>query len=390
MKDFVYENHGRIVFGRGAETKVGEEVATYSDNILLVHYGDEFIRSSGILDRVIASLKEHGIQFTELTGVKPNPRLSLVREGIELARKHRVGLVLGIGGGSVTDTCKAIALGARYGGDIRDFFGGKQVATDALPVGAIVTIPASGSENSSNFLVKDEETNEKTFAIGPALLPKFAVLNPELTLTLPKSLTAAGCADIIAHAMERYWMDAEYSDFSHALCEATIKSVIRNSLIVMDAPDDYEARANIMWAAIVAHNDFLTCGRGKDQACHMIEKEITGLYDNTHGAGLAAITPHWMRYIYQKKLDRFARFAVQVWGVEMDLDRLEWTAREGITRHTSYYERLGLATTLSGLGIPNDQFETIAENAAKFGNGTVGRFVKLTKEDVLHILRMAE
>ncbi len=384
MRDFEFLSPTKIIFGRNSEAKVGREVKNYSRKILL-HYGKGSIIKTGLYDRVVKSLKEEGIDFIELGGVQPNPRVSLVREGIEICRKNGINFILAIGGGSVIDSSKAIAVGVPYSGDVWDFYAGKMEPKTALPVGVVLTIPAAGSEASKSSVITNEDGWYKRSINTEIIRPRFAIMNPEVTFTLPPYQTACGAADIMAHVMERYFTNDKGVNFTDRLCEATLKTVIYNVPIVLKKPDDYDARAQIMWASTIAHNDLLSTGRTGDWASHGIEHELSGIYDIAHGAGLAIVFPAWMRYVYKHNIERFIQFAINVWNVEPNFESPERIALEGVERLKRFFKDIGLPTSLSEANIGEDRLEEMATKATE--RGELGEFVKLKKEDVLNILR---
>lgn len=386
MRDFEFLSPTKIIFGRNSEAKVGREVKNYSRKILL-HYGKGSIIRTGLYDRVVKSLKEEGIDFIELGGVQPNPRVSLVREGIEICRKNGINFILAIGGGSVIDSSKAIAVGVPYSGDVWDFYAGKMEPKTALPVGVVLTIPAAGSEASKSSVITNEDGWYKRSINTEIIRPRFAIMNPEVTFTLPPYQTACGAADIMAHVMERYFTNDKGVNFTDRLCEATLKTVIYNVPIVLKKPDDYDARAQIMWASTIAHNDLLSTGRTGDWASHGIEHELSGIYDIPHGAGLAIVFPAWMRYVYKHNIERFIQFAINVWNVEPNFESPERIALEGVERLKRFFKDIGLPTSLSEANIGEDRLEEMATKATE--RGELGEFVKLKKEDVLNILRSA-
>ena len=386
MRDFEFLSPTKIIFGRNSEAKVGREVKNYSRKILL-HYGKGSIIRTGLYDRVVKSLKEEGIDFIELGGVQPNPRVSLVREGIGICRKNGINFILAIGGGSVIDSSKAIAVGVPYSGDVWDFYAGKMEPKTALPVGVVLTIPAAGSEASKSSVITNEDGWYKRSINTEIIRPRFAIMNPEVTFTLPPYQTACGAADIMAHVMERYFTNDKGVNFTDRLCEATLKTVIYNVPIVLKKPDDYDARAQIMWASTIAHNDLLSTGRTGDWASHGIEHELSGIYDIPHGAGLAIVFPAWMRYVYKHNIERFIQFAINVWDVEPNFESPERIALEGVERLKRFFKDIGLPTSLSEANIGEDRLEEMATKATE--RGELGEFVKLKKEDVLNILRSA-
>jgi alcohol dehydrogenase YqhD (iron-dependent ADH family) len=385
--DFEFQNATRIIFGRGVEARVGAEAVRHGRKVLL-HYGGGSIRQSGLYDRVRRSLAEAGLQVVELGGVVPNPRLALVREGIRLCREQGVDSILAVGGGSVIDSAKAIGIGVPYPGDVWDFFTTRKgQVQEMLPVGVVLTIPAAGSEASNGCVITREEDRHKTDAGGECMRPRYAVLNPELTFTLPPYQTAAGAADIMAHVMERYFTNVPAVDFTDRLGEATLQTVIRHVPAALENPRDYDARAQIMWASTIAHNDLLGTGRVGDWASHQIEHELSALYDVAHGAGLAVVFPAWMRHVVRHDVARFARFAVRVWGVEADFGSPERTALEGIRRLKAFLRGIGMPVTLGELGVPADRLAEMASRCT--ARGPVGSFVKLGEAEVLEIYRLA-
>jgi alcohol dehydrogenase YqhD (iron-dependent ADH family) len=387
MENFVFQNATRIVFGRGTEEAVGRETAAMAKRVLL-HVGGKSVKASGLLERVRGRLRDAGVAFEELGGVVPNPRLSLANEGIALCRKHRLEAVLAVGGGSVIDSAKAIALGVPYAGDVWDFYTRKAEPKQALPVGVVLTIPAAGSEASNGTVITNEEGWYKKDAGAEILRPRFAIMDPVLTFTLPPYQTACGAADIMAHVMERYFTRVKAVDLTDRLCEATLRTIVRNVPIALAKSDDYDARAEIMWTGTVAHNDLLGTGRIGDWATHMIEHEVSGIYDVAHGAGLAVIFPAWMTYVLRHDVDRFARFAERVFDVEHDYASSERTAREGIRRLRGFWKSIGLPGTLAEMSVGADRLDEMARKCTE--NGTRGSFVKLAQADVRAILELAK
>lgn len=388
MENFEFLSPTKVIFGRGVENKVGEETKKHSNKVLL-HYGGGSIKRSGLYDRVVASLKDAGVEFIELSGVQPNPRLSLVHEGIKICREAGIDFVLAVGGGSVIDSAKAIALGVPYSGDVWDFFAKKATPKEALPVGVVLTIPAAGSEASDSAVITNEDGWLKWGLNVELNRPRFAIMNPELTFTLPPYQTACGAVDIMAHVMERYFTNVKHVDLTDHLCEAVLKTMINNTLIAIAEPDNYNARAEMMWAGTLAHNGLLSTGRLGDWASHQIEQELSAIYDVAHGAGLAVVFPAWMKYTLHRNLEKFVQFAVRVWGVEHDFEDPERTAREGIQRLEDFYRRIGMPVTLRELKIPTDRLEEMASKAIKPWLKTVGNVSKLTRDEVLEVLKLA-
>ncbi len=389
MNNFEFSSPTKIVFGKGVEDQIGQEVKRCRAEKVLFHYGGGSIKRSGLYGKVISALREMDIEFVELGGVKPNPRVSLVREGIKLCRNNGVDFILAVGGGSVIDSSKAIGIGVPYNGDVWDFYVGKAEPKETLPVGVILTIPAAGSEASKSSVLTNEDGWYKRGLSVEIMRPKFAIMNPELTFTLPPYQTACGVSDIIAHIMERYFTPTQHVDLTDRLCEAMLKAVIRNTPIVLKQPCNYDARAEIMWAGTIAHNDLLSTGRVGDWASHDIEHEISGIYDVAHGAGLAVVFPAWMKYVYRENEDKFVQFAVRVWNVDMDFENPECTALAGIERLKGFYESIGLPTSLRELDIPSDRLEEMADKCTAGNTKTIGSFKKLGRQDVLNILKIA-
>lgn len=388
MNDFTYMNPTKIIFGRSAENKVGTETASHARKVLL-HYGGGSIKRSGLYDRICSSLKAAGVQWIELGGVVPNPRLSLVYEGIRLCKENNLGFILAVGGGSVIDSAKAIAMGAIIDGDVWDFYIGKGQPRGALPLGTVLTIPAAGSESSPGTVITNENGMLKRPVNADCLFPRFSILNPELTFTLPRFQIACGASDIMAHLMERYFTNTKHVEFTDRLLEATMKTISHLAPKVLADPSDYDAWSEFMWAGTVAHNNLLDTGRLADWASHDIEHELSGIYDVAHGAGLAVVFPAWMKYNLGHDVDRFAQWAARVWNVDMDYFDPEATAREGIRRLEAYYHSLGLGTRLADLGIGTDRLDEMARKSTDGDVRTLGQFVKLDSKAVRKILELA-
>jgi alcohol dehydrogenase len=388
MDPFVFRNPTKIIFGRGTEATVGKETAHFAKKILL-HYGGGSIKKTSLYSRVMDSLKVAGVEVVELPGVLPNPRLGLVYEGIKICKEQGIGLILAVGGGSPIDSAKAIATGAVYDGDVWDFFTGKAEVKGALPVATILTIPAAGSEASTGCVITKEQGMLKRAFNSHHVYPRFSILNPELAFSLPPFQAACGAADIMAHLMERYFTNSHPVELTDRLIEATLKTVINNVPTVMSQPDNYDAWAEIMWSATVAHNNLLNTGRVGDWASHDIEHELSAKYDIAHGAGLAMVFPAWMKHFYKHDVNRFVQFAVRVWNVEMDYFNPEKTALEGIRQLEAFWHSLGLSVRLSQSGITTADFEEMANKCTDNGTRTFGNFVPVTKQDVLAIYNLA-
>ncbi|MBM7556115.1 iron-containing alcohol dehydrogenase [Halanaerobacter jeridensis] len=387
MQNFTFQNSTKVIFGRDKEKTVGTEVKEYSDHVLL-HYGGGSIKKYGVYDDVIDSLEEAGVEVTELGGVQPNPRLSLVEEGIEICREKDIDFILAVGGGSVIDSAKSIAAGVPYEGDVWDFFAGEAEIETALPVGTVLTIPAAGSETSPAAVVTNEEEDLKWDIGSNKLRPQFSILNPEITYTLPDYQTACGAADMMAHIMERYFTKTEDVELTDKLCAGTLRTIINNTPCALKEPKNYDARAEIMWAGTIAHNDLLGTGREEDWASHAIEHELSALYDVAHGAGLAVIFPAWMEYVHQEHVERFAQFAVDVWNVDPDFYNVEQTAKKGIEKTREFFSSIGLPVSLEELGVPTNKLEEMADKCTS--GGPVGNFKSLDKEDVFRIYKLSQ
>lgn len=389
MENFVYNNTTKIIFGRDTENLVGKEAVRFGKRVLL-HYGANSIKRNGLYDRAVTSLKNAGIEFFELPGVKPNPRLSLVREGIKLCREKGIDFILAVGGGSVIDSAKAIAIGVPYEGDVWDYFTGRAIPLEALPVGTILTIPAAGSEASSGCVITNEDGWFKRPAETELIYPRFSILNPELAYTLPKYQTACGAADIMAHLMERYFTNVQNVELTDRLIEATLKTIINNIHIVLNNQMDYNAWAEIMWGGTIAHNNLLNTGRIGDWASHNIEHELSGIYDIAHGAGLSIVFPAWMKYVYRHDMQRFAQFAARVWNVDYSFWSPESTILEGIKRMEVFFESIGLPVKLKDANIPEDRLMEMADKCTSSDQCTVGNFIRLNRKDVFNILSLAK
>ena len=389
MENFIFQNPTKILFGRGMEEHVGEETAVYSKKVLL-HYGGGSIKSSGLYDRITSSLKKAGVEWVELAGVKPNPRLSMVYEGIKLVKENNLGLILAVGGGSVIDSAKAIAMGAVIDGDVWDFYLGKGEPKSALPIGTVLTIPAAGSEASTGTVITNEDGWFKRAVNSELIYPRFSILNPELAFSLPKFQVACGVTDIMAHLMERYFTNVTHVAFMDRMLEAAMKTLICQAPIVLEEPHNYDAWAELMWTGTIAHNNLLNTGRVGDWASHDIEHEISGIYDIAHGAGLAIVFPAWMKHVYKHDINRFAQWAIRVWNVDMDVFDPERVARTGIDRMEAFFRSMGLVTRLADAGIAGDRIDEMASKATDGNTRRFGNFVPLDKDAVKKILTLAE
>ena len=391
MNDFSFYSPTKFVFGRGAEAKVGSLVRACGGTKALLHFGGGSVKKNGVYDAVVKALESEGVGYVPLGGVQPNPRSGLVREGIALCRKESVDFILAVGGGSVIDSAKAIAFGTLYDGNFADFYFGKDVKNQpqvpkALPVGTVLTIAAAGSEGSANSIINLEPGNLKRGATGDVLRPKFSVLNPEFTFTLPPFQTACGLTDIFAHIAERYFTPTKEVEITDALCEAVMRTVVKEGAKVMANPRDYDARANIMWAGTVAHNNVCGVGRAQDWSSHGIEHELSALYDCAHGAGLAVVMPAWMEYVMEADIARFARFAERVWDVREGSP--EEMAKEGVRRYRAWLKSIGMPQNFVELGAKTEDIPALVEKLGLKGN-TLGAFRPLNDADVAAILRIA-
>ena len=389
MQNFYFYSPTAFAFGKDTENEAGALVKRFGGTKVLIHYGGGSVVRSGLLDRVKASLENEGIPFKELGGVKPNPRSGLVYEGIDLCRKENIDFILAVGGGSTIDSSKAIAAGVVYDGDFWDFYEGKRVEK-ALPIGTVLTIAAAGSEGSPDSVITKEEGMLKRGASGDAIRPKFSILNPALTQTLPPYQSAAGITDIMAHLYERYLTNSKEVEVTDRLIEALLLTMKHEGPRVIENPDNYEARANIMWAGMMAHNNSCGVGRSQDWNSHTIEHELSALYDCAHGAGLAVTMPAVFRYVYKHDVTRFAKVAVRVWGCEMDYENPERTALEGIDALENFLYSIGMPGNLEDLGGDADDIPKLVNTLCRTSgrNGSISGFVTLNEEDCTNIYKL--
>ncbi len=387
MRNFNYYAPTKVVFGVGAEMQTGALIKDQGGKRVLVHYGTHMAQESGLLDRICASLREAELPYVLLGGVVPNPRVSLIREGIELCRRENLDFLLAVGGGSVIDSAKAIGYGLCYDGDVWDIYAKKAVPTACAPIGAVVTFAAAGSEMSDSSVITNEDGWLKRGYNSDLCRCRFAVMNPELTLTLSPWQTACGCTDILMHTMERYFTTEPDMEMTDAIAETLLRTVIRNARVLMKTPGDLDARAQVLWAGSLSHNDLTGARAQGDWACHQMEHEISGMFDVDHGAGLAAIWASWARYVYQEKPERFAQFATRVMGLNPKGQTAEWTALAGIRAFESFLTEIGMPISIGGLGVAvtDKNIDEMAWKCSFENTRTIGSFRRLELEDIRRI-----
>lgn len=391
MDNFRFYNPARIIFGKDTEKEVGAEVAKYGKKVLL-HYGGGSIKKNGVYDKVIASLEANQLEWIELGGVVPNPRYSLIQKGIELCKVNNIDFILAVGGGSVIDSAKGIAAGVLLDDSENlweDYYMHKKGPTVALPIGCVLTIPAAGSESSSGSVVTNDETHYKRSMGGECLISRFSIINPESHMTLPPYQIACGCADILAHLMERYFTPTQNVDFTDRLLEASMKTLINYAPLALAHPNDYDIRAEIAWVGTIAHNSLLNTGRLGDWASHDLEHEMGAIYDIYHGEGLSITFPAWMKYVYPHNPSRFVQFAQRVWNVEYSSEQEERIILEGIKRLERFFTELGLPTRCSQLKIDDSQFREMARKLL-VNRDHAGEFLQLKEEDAYQIYTLAK
>lgn len=390
MINDIYYNPTKILFGKGMESQVGAETARWSKKAL-VHFGSDRIRQNGLLKRVTDSLKEAGVEYALLGGVKSNPRSDLVYEGIRICREQDIDFVLAVGGGSVIDSAKAIGYGVPYDGDFMDLYLGKAQPADCLKIGTILTIPGAGSESSNGSVITDEKMGLKRSCDTDLARPVFSILNPELTYTVPMYHTLAGAFDGIVHAMERYFSDTAYVDVSDRMAEGIMKSLMKYMKLVIHDPENYDVRAELMWGCKMAQDGTIGVGREQAWTSHLLQRDIGSIaYDSSHGAGLAVIVPKWMRYVYKHNVPRFVQWANRVMDVQVDPFDPDGTVLEGIARLETMIRDLGLPTTLREVGVGSlEDIQVMADKAYPEGTLTLGGFMPITKQDFINILTSA-
>ena len=388
MLNFDYSIPTEIFFGKGQIEVLGDEIKKYGSKVLLT-YGGGSIKKNGIYDKATEILKENNIEFWELGGIEPNPRVTSVREGIKICKENNIDFILPIGGGSTIDCSKAIATSYYYEGDPWDLVIGKAEITKALPIGTILTMAATGSEMNAGAVISNLDTNQKLSFGHPSMAPKFSILDPTYTFTLPANQTAAGVADIMSHTFENYFTMPEGAYLQDRLAEGVLKTCIEYGKKVVDEPENYEARANIMWASSLAINGLLSYGKDTVWSVHPIEHELSAYYDITHGVGLAILTPPWMEYVLDdERVDKFIQYGVNVWGIDESKDKYD-IAHEAIDRTKEYFQSLGIPMSLKDVGIGEENLEKMAQAAIDHKDGEVGNFKPLKYEDVLEIYKMS-
>lgn len=392
FENFEYFTPTKVIFGKNAEQEIGTLIKTFSAKKVLIHYGGGSVIKSGLLDRVCASLTEAGIAYITLGGVVPNPRLSKVYEGIDLCRREQADFILAIGGGSVIDSAKAIGYGVANDGDVWDFYEKKRTASACLPIGVILTIAAAGSEMSNSSVITNENGWLKRGYSNNLSRCKFAIMNPELTYTLPDYQTQSGCVDIMMHTLERYLNQSGNMEMTDGISEALLRTVMKNAKILKTDPNNYEARAEVMWAGSLSHNGLTGCGTdGGDWASHQLEHELGGMFDVAHGAGLAAVWGSWARYVFHDRIDRFAKLAANVLMLTPTDDPTQ-NALAGIEAMEAHFHSVGMPTSIHDLGIDlsEEQIMTLADKCSFGRTRTIGIVRKLDTEDIANIYRMAK
>lgn len=392
MNNFNYYTPTKVVFGKDTENQVGDLIKEYHGTKVLVHYGTGSVKRSGLLNRVYAALDVAGISYVSLGGVVPNPRMGLAYEGIELCKKEGIDFILAVGGGSAIDSAKAIAYGVKYEGDVWELYRTKTPPKEALPLGVILTIAATGSEMSNSSVMTHENGWLKRGLSTDLGRPQFAIMNPELTFTLPEYQTMSGCVDIMMHTMERYFSHETDTELVDGMAEALLKTVMRQAKILLTDPKNYNARAEVMWAGSLSHNGLTGCGRKGDWACHQLEHELGGMFDVAHGAGLSAVWGSWARYVYKDDVARFVKFAVNVMGVPMDEADPEKTVLAGIEALEGFFRSIHMPVSISELGVElkEEQIEELAYKCTYMGTRTIGGIRKLEQKDMEAIYRMAK
>lgn len=389
MENFNFCSPTYFAFGKASEQRLGELTKRYGGSKVLLHYGQQSVVKNGLLDLAKKSLDREGIAHVELGGALPNPRADLVYQGIDLCRRESVDFIIGLGGGSAIDSAKAIAVGVCYEGDFWDLYEGKADTTKALPVACVLTLAATGTEGSNSSVINKQDEGKKYGLSSELIRPVFSIMNPEYTYSLPAYQTACGIVDMLSHILERYLSNTTEVDLTDRLCEAVMKTLIENGRKAMAKPDDYGARANLMWSGTIAHNNLLGLGREQDWSSHQMEHELSALYDVAHGAGLAVVFPAFMTYTMPKHLWRFVQLADRVWGKEVDYENPKRTALAGIKAFRDYFKELGMPTTFEELGAKEEDIPYLASRVRiKSQSGKLGNFEPLTREQVADVYRL--
>jgi alcohol dehydrogenase YqhD (iron-dependent ADH family) len=385
MLDFEFQCQTRLLFGKDSISKLPEELSKYGAKVLLVT-GGKSVHASGLYDRVMADLKKTDKQVFEVSGVKPNPRVDSVREGVAICKKEKIDLILGVGGGSVVDAAKGMAAGALYDGDVWDLYQYKAPTQMALPVGCILTLAATGTEMNGNSVVSNLETGEKFGLVTPlALQPRFSILDPQTTYSVPADQTAYGCVDIMSHVFEQYFSQVLETPLADRLCESILITMVENAPKALKTPKDYDVRANIMWCGTMALNNIVGLGKQGDWATHGMEHELSAQYDIAHGAGLAILFPQWMKHVLNAGPAKFKQYAIRVWGVKTDGKNDREIGLEGIERTKKFFKEIGAPTSLSDVGIKGDKIPEMAKKATR--NGPMGSYKRLETKDVEEIMK---
>lgn len=386
MKNFVFHNATKLIFGEGTISKIGEEIKKEGIKKVLIHYGGGSIKKNGVYEQVINSLKENNIEWVEVSGVKPNPRLSKVYEGIKVAKDNNVEGILAVGGGSVIDSAKAIAGGYYYDGDIWDAYSGKYAISKALPLFTVLTLSATGSEMNGNSVITKEETKQKWSTSSKALYPKVSIIDPTVQYTLPTNQTVNGAVDAISHVMEFYFDGTSGNEIQSQLAEGIIRTVINSTEILLENPKDYDARSNLAWSATLALNGLLGAGSsGGDWASHALEHSVSALFDIAHGAGLAIIFPAWLEYVKNENIDRFDRFAKEIFSIDTGNPGID--ANLGIQALKEWYKKIGQPISLKEIGAKEEDIERLVENAVQMS--PMGKLKKLEEKDIREIYKIA-
>lgn len=391
MQNFTLHTTTEVVFGRDIEKNVGPKLKELGASRVLVHFGGGSVKRSGLLDKVEQSLTDAGLSYIELGGVSPNPKLSLVHEGIALAKKENVDFILAVGGGSVLDSAKGIGMGVATGRDPWEFASTGTAPDKTLPVASVLTLAASGSETSNSCVLTNEENMEKRGITSQTNRPCVSFLNPENTYTVSKFQTGCGIVDIMMHTLERYLTPGDGSDITDRLAEGLLIAVRDAGRVAIENPCDYEARATLMWAGSVSHNGYTGCGRASTFPVHKLEHELSAFHDEiAHGAGLSVLFPAWALYVMEHDIPRFAQLANRVFGVEMDFVHPERTAREGILTMKRFFAEIGMPVRMEQLGLKPEDYETLANNAVKTVRGPVKSYVPLDEQAIVSIFKLAE